>query len=88
MGGLINLIQVFFFLFNLLILARVLMSYINPDPTLNQAYKIVYNLTEPILAPVRRMLPQRGMIDFSPLAVLVGSFVIQALLISLIRALF
>jgi YggT family protein len=39
----------------------------------------LYAATEPILAPVRRLLPQTGMLDLSPMIVLIVlSFVLQA----------
>jgi YggT family protein len=33
--------------------------------------RVLISTTEPILAPVRRVLPQTGMVDFSPLVVLI-----------------
>lgn len=63
---------VIFLLINILrilkyaLLLRILLSWVNPDPSgrLNQ---ILYQITEPILAPIRNLLPRAGMIDFSPL---------------------
>jgi YggT family protein len=53
----------------LAILGRVLLSWI--DPTASSApARLLVQLTEPILAPVRRFLPQSGMFDFSPILVL------------------
>ena len=54
----------------LVILARVLLSWINPrfDGPLG---RFVYETTEPLLAPIRRLLPQTGGIDFSPLILLI-----------------
>lgn len=52
-----------------LILARVVLSWVNPrgGGTIAQ---FVIQMTEPILAPVRRLLPRSGMFDFSALIVL------------------
>jgi YggT family protein len=53
----------------LLILARVILSWI--DPTGRSRFAaFVIQTTEPLLAPVRRLLPQTGMFDLSPLIVL------------------
>ena len=53
----------------LIVLGRVLMSWI--DPTFSRPLgQFIYSLTEPILAPIRRVLPQMGMFDLSPLVVL------------------
>lgn len=60
----------------LLILGRVLMSWIDPTGKTRIGAFLVA-VTEPILGPVRRLLPQTGMIDFSPLIVILvlGMFV-------------
>ena len=53
----------------LLILARVILSWIDPGGR-NPISAFVIQATEPILAPVRRLLPKTGMFDLSPLLVL------------------
>jgi YggT family protein len=51
---------------NLVLLGRVLMSWLNPRFE-GPVARFLYETTEPFLAPIRRMLPQTGMIDISPL---------------------
>jgi YggT family protein len=53
----------------LLVLGRVLMSWFDPGRS-NQVSRFLVQATEPILAPVRRFLPQTGMLDLSALIVL------------------
>jgi len=53
----------------LLILARVILSWIDPGGR-SRFGTLVFSLTEPILAPIRRALPRSGMFDWSPLVVL------------------
>ena len=55
----------------IVVLGRVLMSWIDPqfEKPLGQ---FLYSLTEPFLAPIRKVLPQAGMFDFSPLVLLIG----------------
>ena len=53
----------------LLILARVILSWIDPGGRSRLA-TFVIGTTEPILAPIRRLLPRTGMFDLSPLLVL------------------
>ncbi len=51
-----------------LILIRALISWVNPDP-FNPVVRFLHNTTEPILKPIRRLLPlhlHTG-IDISPL---------------------
>jgi YggT family protein len=63
----------------ILILVRVVFSWTSPYPN-NAVYRIVFQLTEPILAPVRRRLPPMSGVDLSPLVVtLVAYFVIAAI---------
>jgi YggT family protein len=63
----------------ILVLVRVVFSYISPYPN-NAVYKFVYQVTEPILGWVRRKLPPVSGIDLSPLVVTVAAyFVIAAL---------
>jgi YggT family protein len=50
----------------LLLIARVLISWTNPTGG-GGLIAFVYQATEPILAPIRRVLPPTGGIDWSPL---------------------
>lgn len=68
-------------LYSLVILARVLMSWINIDPDSPLA-RTIYDLTEPVLAPVRNMLPPAGGLDFSPIIVIIVLQVIQSLIVA------
>ena len=52
-----------------LIFARVLLSWFDPGGR-GRISAFVIQTTEPILAPVRRLLPRMGMLDLSPLIVL------------------
>ena len=53
----------------LVILARIILSWIDPAGRSRFAVFIIQT-SEPILAPVRRVIPRAGMFDFSPLVVL------------------
>ena len=63
----------------LALLARVVLSWVNLSPT-NPLVVIVYQITEPILAPIRRVLPKMGMLDLSPMVALILLFAIRELL--------
>jgi YggT family protein len=76
------LLQIFW----LAILVRVILSWFPIDPS-NPIIRIVWEITEPILAPFRRVIPRIGMFDLSPLAAfLVISFLQQQVLPQLMRA--
>jgi len=70
------LINVFVFA----IFARAILSWLNPG-TFNAASNLLYSLTEPLLATCRRMVPDLGGIDLSPLIVLVGLQLAKMLII-------
>ena len=61
------------------IFVRVAFSWIGPNPR-NRLFLISYQLTEPILGPVRRLLPQSMGIDLSPMIVTFLIFMIINLL--------
>jgi len=85
---LIALLQLLSQLFSLLILARILMSWVQVDRD-NVVVKLIFDLTEPILAPLRRILPSAGMFDFSPMvAILLVEFLVVPVLSVIVRSLF
>jgi len=68
---------------DLLILLRVLFSWISLGPG-NDLVRIVYQLTEPILAPLRRYIPPLGGLDITPMVALMLLELIKRLLISVL----
>ncbi|PZC49978.1 MAG: YggT family protein [Chloroflexi bacterium] len=75
------ILQVFFFI----VLARVLMSWLpmitnKPLDYSNPIVKFLTDITEPVLAPMRRFLII-GMIDLSPMVLLIGLSIIQGILL-------
>ncbi len=65
----------------LLIIARVILSWVNVDPG-NRLVNLIFRLTEPVLRPVRQILPSLGGLDLSPILVLFGIQVVEQLLVS------
>lgn len=56
-------------LYTFVLLARILMTWIpNLDPS-NPIVQILIQVTEPVLEPARRLIPNIGMIDISPIVV-------------------
>ena len=55
----------------LVILGRVLFSWIDPRFE-GPIGRFLFDTTEPMLAPIRRLLPQAGMLDLAPLILLIG----------------
>lgn len=67
---LLNFLQFLLWALWALIFGRMIMSWVDPMGR-NQVSAFLIQTTEPILAPVRRMLPQTGMIDWSGFIVLI-----------------
>lgn len=64
-----------------IIIIRALISWVNPDPY-NQIVIVLYRITEPVLAPVRRMIPLRNIgLDFSPIIVLLAIMFLKYFLV-------
>ena len=84
MDLLIYLIDIFFTLLNLAILARVLLSWVRVSPY-HPAVELLYRITEPILAPLRRVIPSIGMVDISPVIALILLQIIREVLVAVMR---
>ena len=65
-----NLLQLAFLAIWLLVLGRVFLSWLDPAGR-SQIGSFVVAATEPLLAPIRRVLPPMGAVDLSPLVVLI-----------------
>lgn len=72
-------------LYSFVILARVLMSWVNIDPSSPLA-RTIYDLTEPVLRPVRNLLPPAAGIDFSPMIVLILLQIFGQIMVSMFSA--
>ena len=75
-----ELVSLFLNVFLFGILIQVIISWINPG-AYNPALALVSSLTEPVLAPARRVIPAIGGLDISPLVVLLIIQVTKMLLI-------
>jgi YggT family protein len=68
------------------IIARILLSWFRANPS-GAFYRIIHDTTEPILGPARRMIPPVGMIDFSPIIVLILLDIVRGLILGLLSGL-
>ncbi|MCL2028864.1 MAG: YggT family protein [Deltaproteobacteria bacterium] len=86
-GELLSLIQSLLWLIIILMFIRLLMSLVRPSPY-NIIVRIVFGLTEPLLAPLRRAFPPGpGGLDFRPLVFLLILLLVQLVLLgSLVSA--
>jgi YggT family protein len=65
-------------LYSIVVLAAVVMSWVQADRR-HPLVQWVYSLTEPVLAPLRRVLPPIGGLDLSPMVLLVVLRVVRDL---------
>jgi YggT family protein len=65
-------------LYSLVVLAAVVMSWVRTDRR-HPLVQLVYNLTEPALAPIRRVLPPMGGLDFSAMILLLALRLLRGL---------
>ena len=63
-----------------IIIARAIVSWLNPNPY-NPIIRLLYRVTEPVLGRVRRLLPDLGGLDLSPVLVILAIMLIKQLLI-------
>ncbi len=77
-----NIIDAVLTIYYWLIIVNALLSWVNPDPY-NPAVRFLNRVTEPVLAPVRRVLPLgTGYgIDLSPLIAIFAIYAIKALIV-------
>ena len=74
-GGIIALLLN---LLSLAILVRALLSWVSPGPS-NPLVQVLDAITEPILQPLRQILPRIGMIDITPMVAIILLSVIARL---------
>ena len=82
---LISIVRLLFEIYSFILLARVLLSWVQLDPG-NPIVRIIYQLTEPLLAPIRRILPQSGMMDFSPIVAFIALIIAEQIVITLLTS--
>jgi YggT family protein len=63
------------------ILGRVLMSWFDPSGNYRIS-RILYDMSEPILAPARRILPTFGGVDWSPLVTMIALNLLQGFVVA------
>ena len=83
--GVIGLVQLLFDLYVIVLLARVLLSWVQVDPQ-NPIVNLIHQLTEPLLAPIRRLMPPTGPMDFSPMVAFIVVLIAEQVVLTLLRS--
>lgn len=64
------------------LIGRVVVSWLNvgPSSSMYPIVSILHQITEPILAPIRNVLPKFGMLDLSPMVAIILISILQRML--------
>ena len=65
----------------LILLVRVLLSWVSPDPY-NPIVQFLYGVSEPVLRPLRRVIPPVSGFDLSPILAFIALMFIKSFLVS------
>jgi len=82
---LITFLRILFEILSIAIIGRVLVSWVNLRPD-HPIVIFLHQITEPILGPLRSVIPPMGMIDITPIVALILLRVISALLIPMLSS--
>lgn len=83
----VNVINIIFWIFYVLLIASIILSWVRPDPyhpVWGPIIRVVNGVIDPILNPIRRFLPPMGGLDFSPMVVLILARFLQQAIVRLI----
>ena len=66
-----NFVEILVLVLSGLVIGRVVVSWVDPAAR-NAVSRYIVAMTEPLLAPIRRVLPQTGMFDVAPLILMLA----------------
>lgn len=78
-----TLVSTLFRLYEIVVVIRVLFSWINVDED-HPAVRLIYRITEPLLGPIRQLIPNVMGIDFSPFLLLLALSILQQAVLRII----
>lgn len=82
MASLISAIELLSFILTLIVLADIVVSYfVDPFHPIRQTLD---SIVSPVLTPIRNLMPQTGMFDFSPLILLIIIRLVENILIRIL----
>ncbi len=65
------------------IIGRVIFSWLSPSQRRGQFYRVLVEMTDPVLNVFKKIVPRTGMLDFTPLIALIALDVLRRLMISI-----
>jgi YggT family protein len=87
MDAFITFVDVFIWVYTLLLFAYILTSWIRLpySPWLNRVQRFLYDVCDPYLRIFRRFLPPLGPLDLSPIVAIFVLFILRNVLVSLLE---
>ena len=83
LSAFLRIMNIAFTLYSFAIIARSLLPWFRVDPY-HPAVQFLIQITEPLLAPIRRSIPTLGGLDFSPMVALLILWFVEQLLRTLL----
>ena len=77
------LVSLVFNILYFLLVVRIILSWVSPDPY-NEIVQIIYRITDPLLLPFRRLPLQAGGIDFSPIVAFLVLSVLRNFIVNIL----
>jgi len=77
------LVSLVFNILYFVLVIRIILSWVNADPY-NEIVQIIYRVTDPILAPFRRLPLQMGGMDFSPIVAFLVLSVLRTFIVNIL----
>ncbi len=81
LAALAEVLHIVFYTYMLIVVARAILSWVSPDPY-NPIVRFLYNVTEPLLYRIRRLIPfDMGGIDFTPMILILALLFLDRFLV-------
>ncbi len=81
LGAIAQILNMVLGIYMWVIIIRALLSWVNPDPY-NPVVRFLYQITEPVLERVRKVVPYLGGIDMSPIIVIFIIYFLKAFVVA------
>ena len=86
-GSLATVVDIVLNLYMWIMIIRAVLSWVNPDPY-NPIVRFLYNITEPLMYRVRRILPlQFGGMDLTPMVIIIAIIFLRSFIVPTLRQL-
>ena len=79
-----SLVNLFFTVLTFIVVGRALLSWFDPGMRTSIG-QVLVQITEPMLAPIRRLMPSTGVIDLSPIILIIGLQVVSRILVQALQ---